>query len=109
MKRYLKYFLWILFVVYLLTNYTPLNYLLKEDYTYSNIDNTFNFSEEGGKGISYESVIRNYAVFLCRHPDKDRGDNRLFRTFSIKPWCVWEWNDLVFHSDRFRLPYKQKQ
>ena len=43
---------------------------------------------------------------MSRNPDKDLGDNHLFRTFTIKPWRFWQWGDMLFHSDRFRLPYK---
>lgn len=106
MNKQLKYGLWALLGIYLLTNYTPINYFLKEDYTYANSDNTYTDSEEGGKGFSYETIVRRYATFLCKHPDKDLGDNRLFRTFTVKPWCIWEWHDMIFHSERFWLPYK---
>jgi len=106
MNRYIKISLWLLLAIYLLTNFTPINYFLKQNYTYTNIDGSFQFSEETGKGFNYESVVRNYAIFLCRHPDKDLGDNRLFRTFTFKPWYIPEWNDMIFHSDRFFLPYK---
>ncbi|PTR00074.1 hypothetical protein C8P68_102906 [Mucilaginibacter yixingensis] len=107
MKKPLKYSIWALLIIYLLTNYTPISYLLKEDYTYSNVDGSYTDSEEGGKGNTYETVIRRYATFLCRHPDKDTGDNHLYRTFTIKPWCIWEWHDMIFHSERFWLPYKR--
>jgi hypothetical protein len=48
-----------------------------------------------------------YGYFLCQHPEKDQGDNRLYRTFTIKPWYFWEWYQMIFHSERFALPYKK--
>lgn len=108
MNKKLKYGLWTLLIVFLLFNYTPLNYILKEDYTYSNIDGSYTDSEEGGKGFDYETIVRRYATFMCKHPDKDLGDNRLFRTFTVKPWYIWEWHDMIFHSERFWLPYKSR-
>ncbi len=94
--------------IILIFNYTPINYILKENYTYSNFDGSFTFSEEGGKGFNYTSVIRAYTYFLCQHPEKDQGDNRLYRTFAFKPWCFWEWGQMIFHSDRFLLSYKKR-
>ena len=94
-------------VIILLANYSPLNYFLRQNYTYSNIDGSFTFSEEYGKGFDHLSVFRRYAVFLARNPDKDFGDNRLFRTFTLQPWAFWQWHEMIFHSDRFRLPYKE--
>jgi hypothetical protein len=91
--------------ILILANYSPVNLLLKENYAYTNIDGSFTFSEECGKGFDYESAIRSYAIFLCMHPAKDQGDNRLFRTFRFKPWYFWEWHDMVFDSGRFWLPY----
>lgn len=76
-----------------------------ENYTYSNADRSFTYSEEGGKGFTYESTVRAHAVFLCRNPEKDKGDNRLYRSFTFKPWHFWEWSEMIFHSERFFLPY----
>ncbi|OOQ61542.1 hypothetical protein BC343_00225 [Mucilaginibacter pedocola] len=96
-------------LVYLLTNYSPINFLLKENYTYSNIDGSFIISEECGKGFNYEYVIRRYAVYLYQNPEKNKNDNRLYRVFTIKPWLIWEWHDLIFRNDRFWLPFLYKE
>jgi hypothetical protein len=91
----------------ILSNLPIFDFLLQEDYTYSNVDKTFTYSEEGGKGKSYAGCQRLYGYFLCEHPGNDQGDNRLYRTFTIKPWRFWEWRQMIFHSERFMLPYKK--
>ncbi|MFB9844051.1 hypothetical protein [Mucilaginibacter ginsenosidivorans] len=102
MKRKL---LIIVTVIILLSNLPFWDFFLLENYTYSNIDGTFLYSEEANKGKSFSMCERKYGVFLCQHPDKDRGDNRLYRTFTIKPWRFWQWRQFIFHSERFTLPY----
>lgn len=94
--------------IVILSNLPFISFFLNENYTYSNIDHSFRYSEENGKGQSFKSALITYGVFLCQHPDKDQGDNRLYRTFTIKPWRFWEWGQMIFHSDRFTLPYLDK-
>jgi len=89
----------------LVINLPAFNFLINENYTYSNNDGSFRYSEEAGKGNSFQSCLINYGSFLCKNPEKDRGDNRLYRTFTIKPWRFWEWSEMLF-SERYRLPYK---
>jgi hypothetical protein len=100
-----KYWIIAFVLIIFISNFSPVNYFLIDDYTYSNIDGSFKFSEEGGKGLNYTNVVRNYAIFLCQHPEKDQGDNRLFRTFTLKPWRFWEWSQWIFRNERFLLPY----
>ncbi len=88
-----------------ISNLPLFSFFLQEDYTYSNADNTFNYNEEGGKGNSFWGCERSYGYFLCQHPEKDQGDNNLYRTFTIKPWRFWQWYDMLF-TKRYRLPYK---
>ncbi|WP_345211819.1 hypothetical protein [Mucilaginibacter gynuensis] len=102
-----KVILVILILVIIVINLPPINYFLTENYTYSNIDATFTYSEEGGKGKSYWGCQRSYGFFLCKHPEKDQGDNNLYRNFTIKPWRFWEWYQMIFHSERYSLPYKE--
>ena len=90
----------------ILSNLPFFSFLLKENYSYSNIDGSFKFVEEAGKGASFKTAILRYGIFLGQHPEKDLGDNRLFRTFTLKPWRFWEWSDWIFRNERFFLPYK---
>ena len=103
MKKYII----IVVAIILISNLPFLNFFIQENYTYSNADHTFTYSEEGGKGLSFKSCMISYGYFLCQRPEKDQGDNRLYRTFTIRPWRFWEWGQLIFHSDRFMLPYKK--
>jgi hypothetical protein len=96
----------VLLAIILVANLPFWDFFLQEDYTYSNVDGSFTYNEEAGKGKSYWGCQRLYGYFLCQHPEKDQGDNNLYRTFTIKPWRFWEWREMIFHSDRFRLPYK---
>ena len=103
MKR--KIFLTI-FIGIVLINLPIFDFYTKEAFSYTNSDGSFNYTEESGAGDSYTLGQRKYGHFLCQHPDKDQGDNRLYRTFTIKPWYFWEWRQFIFHSERFGLPYK---
>ncbi|MEO7215560.1 hypothetical protein [Mucilaginibacter sp.] len=96
----------ILIAVVLLFNLTPLSYILKEDYTYSNYDMSFQFSEHGGAGYNFEMGRRRYKRFLEKNPEKAKTDRQLYRTFTIKPWRFWQWSDYLFSGERFKLPYK---
>lgn len=95
----------IILAVVILSNLPFFNFFLQEDYEYQNIDKSFLYKEEAGKGKSFIGCVRSYGHFLCEHPEMDRGDNRLYRTFTIKPWRFWEWSEMLF-SERYRLPYK---
>jgi hypothetical protein len=104
MKR-VKIF-WILLTLIVFVNLPLWDLFIGRDYTYSNIDGSFTYQENTGKGSGYISAERSYTSFLCQHPDKDKGNNNLYRTFTIQPWRFWEWRQMIFHSDRFFLPYK---
>ena len=90
----------------LLTNLPPVNWFLTENFSYCNFDGSFKTQESGGKGNTFLTCVRQYGYFLCQHPEKDIADNNLYRTFTIKPWCFWQWKEYIFYSERFRLPYK---
>jgi hypothetical protein len=98
-----------LIALVIISNLPVFNFISLENYSYSNGDGSFIYNEEGGKGMAYVSCLISYGYFLCRHPDKERGDNRLYRTFTIKPWRFWEWRELIFHSERFGLPYLESK
>lgn len=99
-----------LIALVIISNLPVFNFFLLENYTYSNADNSFIYNEETGKGgKSLSGCQRLYGYFLCQHPDKEQGDNKLYRTFTIKPWRFWEWRELIFHSERFGLPYLESK
>ncbi|QEM02611.1 hypothetical protein DIU31_003415 [Mucilaginibacter rubeus] len=97
----------IIVAILLISNLPIFNFFVQENYQYQNFDSSFTYSEESGKGKSFIGCIRTYGHFLCEHPEKDKGDNWLYRTFAIKPWRFWEWSQMLF-SERYRLPYKEK-
>jgi hypothetical protein len=97
----------VLLAIILVANLPLWDFFLQEDYTYSNSDGSFTYNEEAGNGKSYWGCQRLYGYFLCQHPEKDHGDTNLYRTFTIKPWRFWEWREMIFHNERFRLPYKE--
>jgi len=95
-------------VIILVSNLPFFKFFLSEDFSYGNKDGSFYYNEESGKGQSYRSCLISYGYFLCQHPEKDQGDNKLYRTFTIKPRRFWEWGEMIFHSDRYTLPYLNK-
>ncbi|WP_419699068.1 hypothetical protein [Mucilaginibacter sp. NFX135] len=102
----MKKIILIITVIIIGSNLPFFSFFLEENYTYSNKDGSFTYSEESGKGKSYWGCQRLYGYFLCQHPEKNTGDIRLYRTFTIKPWRFWEWRQMIFHSERFLLPYQ---
>ncbi len=97
-----KTFLVIVLVI-VVSNLPFFNFFLQEDFTYANSDGSFYYNEEAGKGKSFEGCLRMYAHFIETHPDVK--NKTLYRTFTIKPWRFWEWYQMIFHSQRFQLPY----
>ncbi|WP_184550466.1 hypothetical protein [Mucilaginibacter sp. FT3.2] len=103
MKKYII----IIFTLVVISNLPFFNFFLQESYTYTNEDNTFSYIEEPGKGTSFWGCQRQFGRFLCLHPEKEIGDNLIYRTFTIKPWRFWLWREMIFHNERFMLPYKE--
>ena len=99
----------IFIVIVVLVNITPISYLLKETYSYSNADGSFTFHEEIGGGYNFEMAKKKYKWFLEEHPSQKGSDTKLYRTFTIKPWYIWELGDFIFQNERFRLPYKSPE
>jgi hypothetical protein len=97
----------ILVLLVAISNFSPISYLLKENYSYSNIDGSFKFHEEGGAGYNFAMAKKRYEWFLKDNPEKAKRDSTLYRTFTIKPWRFWQWGDYLFQNERFRLPYKR--
>ena len=95
----------IIMAIVVISNLPFFSFFIRENYSYSNVDGTFKFTEDAGKGATFKTVIMRYGIFLCQHPEKDQGDNRLFRTFTLKPWRFWEWGQWIFRNERFFLPY----
>lgn len=81
------------------------SFFLSENFCYQNIDGSFNACEEKGAGSSYAGCMRQYGAYLKLHQDNIEDNNKLYRTFTIKPWRFWEWREMIFHSERFYLPY----
>jgi len=98
----------IVLILIIVVNLPFFNFFTSENYTYKNVDGSFSCSEEGDKGNSFKSCLISYGYFLCQHPEKDQGDNKLYRTFTIQPWKFWLWRQYIFHSDRFSLPYLEE-
>jgi hypothetical protein len=103
----MKRLFFIVLLIVIIANIPIIGYFFSEDYTYSNLDGSFKYNEENGKGKSYAGCFLKYGEFLCANPNKQQGDNNLYRTFTFKPWRFWEWREMIFHSDRFMLPYKK--
>jgi hypothetical protein len=80
------------------------DFFTKDTYVYSNADHSFVYCEEWTN--DFLSCQRSYGYFLCRHPEKDAGDNKLYRNFTWKLWKFWQWREMVLHSDRFFLAFK---
>lgn len=93
----------ILVVIIIISNLPLFNFFIQEDFTYRNFDGSFYYNEESGKGKSFEGCQRKYAYFLDTHPELK--NKTLYRTFTIKPWRFWEWYEMIFHPQRFGLPY----
>lgn len=106
-KKVNKWLVILIIAVILIANFTPVSYLLHENYTYSNHDGSFIDSEEAGGKPAFLTVTYNYRDFLKKHPDQKAKDSTLYRTFTIKPWRFWQWSDYLFCPQRFKLPYKQ--
>jgi hypothetical protein len=102
----IKWTIIIVVVILLIANFTPVSYILHENYSYSNFDRSFIDSEEAGGTAAFKTVLLDYRDFLKKHPNKKATDSTLYRTFTIKPWRFWQWSDYLFCLERFRLPYK---
>ena len=69
----MKKILIIIVAIVVISNLPLFNFFFQENYTYSNIDGSFYYNEEGGKGKSFDGCQRKYAYFLETHPDiKDK-------------------------------------
>lgn len=100
-----KFILISIAIIIVISNLPIFHFIAQEQYSYSNYNGTFVFVEESGKGGNFKTCLMRYGYFLCQHPEKDQGDNRLFRTFTLKPWRFWEWHQWIFRNERFYLPY----
>lgn len=103
MKRKHKIILAIVFGIIIISNLPPVTYFFQEQYHYQNKDGSFQFSEQGGPTQDFEVAKARFESFKSKNP-KYKGDI-LYRTFTIKPWRVWEWWQMVAHFERFNLPY----
>ncbi|MES2276018.1 MAG: hypothetical protein V4592_08345 [Bacteroidota bacterium] len=92
-------------VVLIFINLPFWSFITIRNYSYQNKDGSYRDTEMSGMGGSFDAVLRGYGGFLALHPDRDKGDNNLYRTFAIEPWRFWEWREMILRSDRFKLPY----
>lgn len=104
-KKSIKWLVIVVIAVLLIFNFTPLSYILHENYTYSNGDGSFSDSEEAGGKPAFLTVTYDFRDFLKKHPEQKAKDSTLYRTYTIKPWRFWQWSDYLFCPERFRLPY----
>jgi len=95
--------IWILLIVLVVISTPPAQLILQENYNYRNQAGTFQCGEYSGKGSSFEGCTNAYYLFLTDHPKQ--SNVTLYRTFTIKWWWPWNWYQLLFHNQRFRLPY----
>jgi len=102
-----KTIIYLLLLILIISNTPPAQFFLQENYTYRNLEGTFHYSEEGGKGMSFEGCLDRYYDFIMNNPHQK--DLTLYRTFTIKPWRFWEWYQMLFHNQRFRLPYLEPE
>lgn len=104
MKIYRKV-LFVAIVFIIIANLPLWDFFLQENYTYSNRSSSFVYNEESGKGMGFNNCLIRYGYYLGQHPQEGNADVTIYRTFTVKPWRFWEWREMIFHSDRFRLPY----
>ncbi|MBL4675679.1 MAG: hypothetical protein JKY70_05670 [Mucilaginibacter sp.] len=94
----------LLLCLIILSNITPLAFLMADNYTYRNYNNKFTFTEESG-GHDFKMAKTLYRWYLDKNPQDEKADNKLYRTFKIKPWQFWTWREMIFNHERFSLPY----
>jgi hypothetical protein len=109
-KRALKFVviaITISFLVVLIGNFTPLQYLLGEPiihvYHYTNDDGSFDEIEVPEKGRDIE-MVRNLFEEHCHKAGKT--NDTLYRTSSRNLFKFWRWVDYLLHP-RWDLPYKK--
>ncbi len=102
MKRKNKIFLLIITAIVFISNLPPITYFLQEKYHYQNKDGSFQFSEQGGPTQDFEVAKAKFESFKIKNPKNPH--QRLFRTFTLKPWRFWEWWQMIRHYERFSLP-----
>ncbi len=101
MKKKTKIWTIVIVSIVAISNLPPINYFWQESYSYQNIDGSFNYTEQPGKGLDYEVGKIRFERFQKQNPNKD---HTLYRTFTLKPWRFWEWWQMIRHFERFTLP-----
>lgn len=69
----------------LFVNLTLWSSVTVRNYSYTNQDGTYADTEMSGMGGDFEAIKLGYARFLRSYPEKDKADNKLYRTFTIQP------------------------
>lgn len=92
--------------IIIISNTPPFQFFLQENYHYKNKDGSFQFTEQAGMGRDFQVAKRQFKNFVKTHPNNQ--NKTLYRTFLVKPWKFWEWYQLIFNNERFRLTFWAK-
>ena len=65
-----KKIIYIIVIAICISNLPIFNFFAQEDFTYSNADRSFTYSEEGGKGKSFWVVNENMGIFFVNTQTK---------------------------------------
>ena len=102
MKKNTKFWIVATIVVIIGSNLLPLTYFFPDNYTYQNIDGTFQYTEHPDKGLDFEVGEIRYNRFLKEHPGAK--NKQLYRKFHLKHLRFWAWSQMINNSGRYNLP-----
>ena len=102
----LRRIIYLAILAVIIANLPFFDFLTQESYSYTNTDGRFYYVETGDGSNDFEACKRRYNHFLSQHPEEVKVKDRLYRSFTIKPWRFWEWRQMIFEHERFSLPYK---
>lgn len=105
MKKKTKIWTIVIVSIVAISNLPPINYFWQEGYSYQNMDGSFTYTEQPGKALDYNVGKIRFERFQKLNPNKNQT---LYRNFTLKPWRFWEWWQMIKHSERFTLPYHEK-
>lgn len=97
----LKVIGYILIATIILSNTPPAQYFLLPHYSYQNKDGSFQYSEEPGKGMNFQTGLIQFEGWKQQHPNNP--NHTLYRKSHIKPWAFWEWWQYIANSERFDI------
>lgn len=103
MKNRKKNILIIIAALIIISNLPPVYYFIGENYHYQNKDGSFSFTEHPGTIQNYKMAILRFESFKKNNPKNP--NNKLYRTFYLKPYKMWEWFSIVKNFEKFNLEY----